>query len=303
MKDVAVAPRVTPLSNNMDIDSQSSRIVREFREEYEVPLRPHTRHPVPDEGLRTRRYRSRSPSSSTRVVRSFERESQRPDRERSRNRQEREPEGKRTIRRVDAGGKINLEIVDARELLTGRRSHSHSQRGEPATKMEQSMVRRYNEPSANDSAMLTPAVPLAPVKCTFWPNCKTGEACPFVHPSEPCKYFPTCTFGEKCLFIHPVIPCKFQQMCQNPNCNFTHSSPSFMGGAGFPGAKAAGAFVPPSTIICRFYPKCMNPSCPFVHPIDVPCKFGDQCQRPGCHFTHPENHSLTLKMKVNAPVH
>lgn len=59
-------------------------------------------------------------------------------------------------------------------------------------------------------------------KCKYWPNCRQGEKCEFVHPAAPCKTFPQCKFGEKCLYIHPS--CKFENSCTRRDCPYSHTS-------------------------------------------------------------------------------
>lgn len=57
-------------------------------------------------------------------------------------------------------------------------------------------------------------------KCRYWPSCKQGEKCEFVHPSVQCKMFPQCKFGDKCLYIHPS--CKFESSCTRKDCPYSH---------------------------------------------------------------------------------
>lgn len=57
-------------------------------------------------------------------------------------------------------------------------------------------------------------------RCRYWPGCKQGEKCEFVHPSVQCKMFPQCKFGEKCLYIHPS--CKFESSCTRKDCPYSH---------------------------------------------------------------------------------
>jgi len=70
----------------------------------------------------------------------------------------------------------------------------------------------------------TSNLPKAPIKkrCKNWPNCKDGDKCLYVHPSDPCPKFPKCAFGESCLYIHPSIACKFGAECMRPDCAYTH---------------------------------------------------------------------------------
>ncbi|KAJ3606189.1 hypothetical protein NHX12_025710 [Muraenolepis orangiensis] len=71
-------------------------------------------------------------------------------------------------------------------------------------------------------------------RCRFWPVCKSGDSCPYHHPTTQCKTFPNCTFGDKCLFVHPN--CKYDAKCTKSDCTFTHVS-----------RRAAGPPVPPRT--------------------------------------------------------
>lgn len=57
-------------------------------------------------------------------------------------------------------------------------------------------------------------------RCKYWPSCRQGEKCEFVHPSTPCKAFPQCKFGDKCLYIHPS--CKFEASCTRRDCPYSH---------------------------------------------------------------------------------
>lgn len=115
-------------------------------------------------------------------------------------------------------------------------------------------------------------------RCKFWPACKSGDECPYHHPTTQCNTFPNCKFGDKCLFIHPN--CKYDARCSKPDCPFTHVSRR---GAAAPPPRPA----PPvqTTTVCRFFPDCKKMDCPFYHP--KPCRFATQCKRAGCSFYHP----------------
>ncbi|KAK7906884.1 hypothetical protein WMY93_015496 [Mugilogobius chulae] len=115
-------------------------------------------------------------------------------------------------------------------------------------------------------------------RCKFWPACKSGDDCPYHHPTTQCKTFPSCKFGDKCLFIHPN--CKYDARCTKPDCPFTHVS------------RRSTANPPPrpgppvqTSTVCRFFPDCKKMDCPFYHP--KPCRFAAQCKRVGCSFYHP----------------
>ncbi|KAM9839950.1 zinc finger CCCH domain-containing protein 14 [Aulostomus maculatus] len=118
-------------------------------------------------------------------------------------------------------------------------------------------------------------------RCKFWPVCKTGDDCPYHHPTTQCKTFPRCKFGDKCLFVHPN--CKYDARCSKPDCPFTHVSRRSTA-APQPGP---GKVVPAvqTTSVCRFFPECKKMDCAYYHP--KPCRFAGQCKRTGCTFYHP----------------
>lgn len=139
------------------------------------------------------------------------------------------------------------------------------------------------------------------VKCQYWPNCRAGDSCPNVHPSETCRNFPNCQFGDSCTFLHPSIPCKFQEKCQNPNCNYQHRPMAMMMGMG-PMTGGGLSSSSNSTILCKFYPRCVNINCPYLHPVKVQCRYGVECSRPDCPFEHPSGRKgAHLKSVVFAP--
>lgn len=57
-------------------------------------------------------------------------------------------------------------------------------------------------------------------RCKFWPICRQGDQCEFVHPSINCEKFPNCIFGDNCLYLHPT--CKFGRSCTKMNCLYSH---------------------------------------------------------------------------------
>ncbi|XP_057679320.1 zinc finger CCCH domain-containing protein 14 isoform X1 [Corythoichthys intestinalis] len=116
-------------------------------------------------------------------------------------------------------------------------------------------------------------------RCKFWPVCKSGDECPYHHPTRTCKTFPSCKFGDKCLFIHPN--CKYDARCSKPDCPYTHVSRR--GTVAPPPRPVAPAA--PTMSMCRFFPHCKNMDCAFYHP--KPCHFASQCNRDGCTFFHP----------------
>ncbi|CAH1982177.1 unnamed protein product [Acanthoscelides obtectus] len=60
-------------------------------------------------------------------------------------------------------------------------------------------------------------------RCKYWPGCRQGDKCEFVHPTTSCEAFPNCKFGESCLYIHP--PCKFGSSCTKRDCVYDHILP------------------------------------------------------------------------------
>ncbi|XP_077367221.1 zinc finger CCCH domain-containing protein 14 isoform X2 [Festucalex cinctus] len=117
-------------------------------------------------------------------------------------------------------------------------------------------------------------------RCKFWPVCKSGDECPYHHPTRTCKTFPTCKFGDKCLFVHPN--CKYDARCSKPDCPYTHVSRR---GAVAPPPRPVAPPAAPTVSMCRFFPQCKKMDCPFYHP--KPCHFAGQCNRDGCTFFHP----------------
>lgn len=57
-------------------------------------------------------------------------------------------------------------------------------------------------------------------RCKFWPVCRQGKTCEFVHPDIYCEKFPHCKYGDKCLYLHPL--CKFGNACTKRKCPFSH---------------------------------------------------------------------------------
>ena len=141
-----------------------------------------------------------------------------------------------------------------------------------------------------------------PERCRFWPNCKTGDSCPFVHPTQPCKAFPNCRFGARCLYLHP--DCKFDMACLNPECPYTHrgvktpSAPTPMNvvpnptAASQPGEMEATAVenaqvTPADSTAAKVVPA--PTATPQAGPGGVPqCKFFPNCTNPFCMFSHPK---------------
>jgi hypothetical protein len=129
-------------------------------------------------------------------------------------------------------------------------------------------------------------------KCQFWPNCKRGDECVYVHPTTQCNLFPACPYGENCLFIHPAVPCKFGTSCTRVGCVYNHpagtaASTTQKGGVpckhGFACPREGCTFAHPPEA-CRYGESCTRTNCHFGH--GKACRFGVTCANPGCSFTH-----------------
>ncbi|CAH1982176.1 unnamed protein product [Acanthoscelides obtectus] len=109
-------------------------------------------------------------------------------------------------------------------------------------------------------------------RCKYWPGCRQGDKCEFVHPTTSCEAFPNCKFGESCLYIHP--PCKFGSSCTKRDCVYDHILPVKTA------PRALGTLQQ-----CKFFPTCTNINCQFYHP--KMCKFGKFCKNQAdCSFSH-----------------
>ncbi|XP_065095042.1 zinc finger CCCH domain-containing protein 13 [Ochlerotatus camptorhynchus] len=145
-------------------------------------------------------------------------------------------------------------------------------------------------------------------RCKYFPLCRQGDSCEFLHPSTNCKAFPACKFGDKCLYLHPM--CKYDKTCHRMDCNYMHSKPL---SSHVPTAPPlASSVVPvqnyktitakPLPSLCKFYPGCTNGLCPYYHP--KLCRFGKHCMnKVECNFYHyelpggPEHHEVPPKDK------
>ncbi|CAH8487452.1 unnamed protein product [Schistosoma turkestanicum] len=175
---------------------------------------------------------------------------------------------------------------------------------------------KHKEKIQNQTDMVTesetqPTIPSSLERCKFWPNCRNGSSCPYIHPTEPCQLFPRCKFGATCTFVHP--PCRYGALCTRADCAFTHT------------AKKVLPVVPanPAQIVCRFQNRCTNPHCQFYHPpvvvqappiivrspnptvpvftSPIPCRYGSSCtNRTKCPFLHSDLPSVD-QLKWIAP--
>ncbi|XP_053660580.1 zinc finger CCCH domain-containing protein 13 [Anopheles marshallii] len=131
-------------------------------------------------------------------------------------------------------------------------------------------------------------------RCKYFPICRQGDACEFLHPTTPCKAFPSCKFGDKCLYLHPM--CKYDQTCHWLDCNFMHTKSASTGtSSGLSAPPLASSVVPvqnyksiiakPLPPVCKFYPNCVNNQCQYLHP--KMCRFGKHCvNKIECNFYH-----------------
>lgn len=206
-------------------------------------------------------------------------------------------------------------------------------------------------------------------KCFAYPNCPNPPgACDYLHPSEDgdlmqelektkqqfldrkhqfsapqvtlCKYGILCS-KELCPFGHPTPAnkdakviiqkwCRENKNCQNPACEFAHSSPNYQAPAPTPAPrpavqkyaaqpaynKYATQRTPTTLEQCKFGLNCTNLSCPkrhatslvacragynctrmdctFNHPINEDCRFGNECKNSPCFFKHPDSREKAL---------
>ncbi|GEQ72358.1 hypothetical protein JCM33374_g6045 [Metschnikowia sp. JCM 33374] len=207
-------------------------------------------------------------------------------------------------------------------------------------------------------------------KCFAYPNCPNPPGtCDYLHPSEDgalmqelektkqqfldrknqkfaapqvtlCKYGILCS-KELCPFGHPTPAnkdakviiqkwCRENKNCQNPACEYAHSSPNYQAPA--PAAppkpvvpkyasqpaynKYTAQRTPTSLEQCKFGLYCTNQSCTkrhatsavpcragynctrmdctFHHPIDEDCRFGNECKNSPCFFKHPDSREKAL---------
>eukprot|EP01119_Soliformovum_irregulare_P025696 TRINITY_DN9589_c0_g1_i1.p1 TRINITY_DN9589_c0_g1~~TRINITY_DN9589_c0_g1_i1.p1 ORF type:complete len:329 (-),score=43.78 TRINITY_DN9589_c0_g1_i1:63-1049(-) len=140
-------------------------------------------------------------------------------------------------------------------------------------------------------------------RCTYWPNCKRGQQCVYIHPSERCKMYPWCSYANNCMYIHPqsTVPCKYAALCTKADCLFTHpilpqvpqlsQTPNCK--FGFACSRQGCKYGHPQEL-CRFGKSCTKGGqCAFSHAKE--CLYGANCSRSGCTFAHPKK-SQTSKI-------
>ncbi|BHF60101.1 hypothetical protein SprV_0100306200 [Sparganum proliferum] len=138
-------------------------------------------------------------------------------------------------------------------------------------------------------------IPSTLERCKYWPSCRNGASCQYMHPKEECQSFPNCRFGDRCLYFHPA--CKFGAGCSRLGCPFSH--------AGQPPNIATQTL----GVLCRFYPRCKNAACPFLHPpmalskpaVAKVCRYGSACtNRVTCPFSHPTGAAVGAHTSIPA---
>ncbi|KAJ8945431.1 hypothetical protein NQ318_009887 [Aromia moschata] len=145
-------------------------------------------------------------------------------------------------------------------------------------------------------------------RCKYWPGCRQGDKCEFVHPSTNCEMFPHCKFGDKCLYLHPA--CKFGSSCTKRDCLYSHVISTKAIGKAMTSSRIGSSGLPVKVSVatlqnCKYYPNCTNTSCPFYHP--KPCKFGKYCKNQSdCSFSHAfasNKSSLIWRSKLSKENH
>ncbi|CAH8513046.1 unnamed protein product [Schistosoma bovis] len=201
---------------------------------------------------------------------------------------------------------VNLNETDEEEDVTGFLAGAERQKKNSSIKHKEKI---QNDITTESEAQ--PNIPSSLERCKFWPNCRNGSSCQYIHPTEPCQLFPRCKFGATCTFVHP--PCRYGALCSRPDCAFTHSSKKVL-----PVVSAN-----PAQIVCRFQNRCTNPHCQFYHPpvvvqappiivrssastvpvfnSQIPCRYGSGCtNRTKCPFLHSDLPSVD-QLKWIAP--
>ncbi|CAH8495806.1 unnamed protein product [Heterobilharzia americana] len=114
---------------------------------------------------------------------------------------------------------VNLNETDEEEDVATLRTETERQKRKISTKSKE---KTQNATDSVKESGTQQNIPSSLERCKFWPSCRNGTSCPYIHPSEPCQLFPRCKFGATCTFIHP--PCRYGALCTRADCPFTHSS-------------------------------------------------------------------------------
>ncbi|CAH1123953.1 unnamed protein product [Ceutorhynchus assimilis] len=154
-----------------------------------------------------------------------------------------------------------------------------------SSKMRSHVSETSDEDDYNSDREYIPKPVKQTERCRYWPGCRQGNKCEFVHPSETCKTFPQCKFGNKCLFLHPV--CKFGSSCTKRDCTYDHTKTT--------SSKLVLGPLSSAMQTCKFFPNCVNAHCPFLHP--KPCKYGKYCKNTDCSFSHGFTKNLSWRSK------
>ncbi|VDN54182.1 unnamed protein product [Dracunculus medinensis] len=93
---------------------------------------------------------------------------------------------------------------------------------------------------------------------------------------ERCKFWPKCRLGDSCLYIHPCRPCRLNSSVDNlPESSSIVSANTSLN-----------ALIP-----CKYGGNCTNAQCIYKHP--KACRFGIYCTSSNCYFRHPNQFSTS----------
>ena len=116
---------------------------------------------------------------------------------------------------------VTLNGVNEEKFLSKKRSYSDMQNENDDYEMDQQQKDGQmiiGEEYMDDDSLAASKKKL--IRCTFWPMCDKGDACPFLHPNKPCTTFPNCQFGQQCHYLHPS--CRYDGYCTRLDCPYTH---------------------------------------------------------------------------------
>lgn len=119
--------------------------------------------------------------------------------------------------------------------------------------------------------------------CTYGILC-SKELCPFGHPTP----------ANKDAKVINARWCRANKKCENPDCEYAHSSPNYQAPAAPVHPSATGGFNKYATKHkattleqCKFALYCTNYQCPKRHATShAACRAGESCTRMDCYFNH-----------------